>query len=247
MANIPQYRRVADDLRTQIRSGTLAAGSRLPSLPGLAEQYGVSVDVANKAIGTLRAEGLVETRQGSGSFVRGFTLIPRVSPSRLSKTQWGSGKAIQDLDTGRRWRTVDVVVSEAPAPADVAEALGIATDTTVITRGRRYIVDDRPVQLATSFYLLDMVRGTAITYTDTGPGGSYARLAELGHEPVRFEEIVVARAPHPDEVSALALPKTGSVVFHITRHAFTSVDRCVEVNHMVLDAAAYSLRYHFNA
>ncbi len=247
MPRTPQYRRVADDLRTQIRSGALPAGSQLPSIPNLGKQYGVSDDVAYRAIETLRAEGLVETRQGTGSFVRGFTLIPRVSPNRLSKAQWGSGKAIQDLDTGHRWRTADVVVSETPAPADIAEALGVEEGATVITRGRRYIVDDRPVQLATSFYVREMVRGTAITYTDTGPGGSYARLAELGYAPARFEETVVARAPHPDEAISLALPKVGGMVFHITRLAFTKNDRCVEVNHMVLDAAAYFLRYHFTA
>lgn len=247
MDKAPGYRHVADDLRSQIRSGTLPAGSRLPSLSQLGEQYGVSGDVARQAIGILRAEGLVETRQGSGSFVRGFALIPRVSPQRLAKAQWGSGHAIQDVDTGRRWRAVDVVVSETPAPADVAEALGIEAGAKVLTRGRRYVVEDRPVQLATSYYVLDMVRGTAITYTDTGSGGAYARLTELGFEPVRFVENVIGRAPDPDEAHALALPKTGGMVFQITRHAFTQADRCVEVNHMVLDAAAYFLRYHFTA
>lgn len=247
MDKAPGYRHVADDLRTQIRSGKLPAGSRLPSLSQLGVQYNVSGDVARQAIGILRAEGLVETRQGSGAFVREFSLIPRVSPNRLSKAQWGSGKAIQDLDTGRRWRTADVVVSESPAPADVAEALGIETGDKTITRSRRYIVDDRPVQLATSYYVLEIVRGTPITYTDTGPGGSYARLAELGYEPVSFVETVVARAPHPDEAFELALPKTSGMVFHITRQAYTESGQCVEVNHMVLDAAAYFLRYHFTS
>lgn len=247
MTTGPAYKHVADDLRAQIRSGKLHAGARLLSLSQLGEQYGVSGDVARQAIGLLRAEGLVETRQGSGAFVRTFTQIPRVSPGRLSKAQWGSGKAIQDLDTGRRWRTVDVVVSEGPAPTDVAEALGLEPGTQVISRSRRYFVDDRPVQLATSYYLVDMVRGTAITYTDTGPGGSYARLAELGYEPVRFAETITARAPHPDELFDLAMPKAGGLVFHIVRFAYAAGGKCVEVNHMVLDASAYLLQYHFDA
>lgn len=247
MGKSPGYRHVADDLRTQIRSGGLAAGSRLPSLSQLGAQYGVSGDVARQAIGILRAEGLVETRQGSGAFVRTFTQIPRVQPNRLSKTQWGSGKAIQDFDTGRRWRTVDVVVSEVDPSNEVAEALGTDPGGQVISRSRRFLVDDRPVQLATSYYPLEIVRGTAITYTDTGPGGAYARLAELSYEPTHFTETVVARAPHPDEAFDLAMPRTGGLVFHITRFAYTAEDQCVEVNHMVLDAAAYLLTYHFNA
>lgn len=247
MTDGPAYRQVTDDLRAQIRSGELQAGARLQSLAQLSGHYGVSRDVAREAIGVLRAEGLVETRQGSGTFVRTFARIPRVSPARLSRAQWGSGKAIQDMDTGPRWRTVDINVAEPPAPADVAEAFGIEPGSTVLSRSRRFFVDDRPVQLATSYYRLEMARDTPIALTNTGPGGSYARLAEKGFAPARFVERVVDRAPHPDEQLDLALPKTSGRVFHITRFAYAAEDYCVEVNHMVLDADAYDLEYHFDA
>lgn len=247
MADGPAYKRVADDLRAQIRAGKMAAGARLPSLPQLGNQYGVSLDVARQAISILRSEGLVETQQGKGAFVRTFAQITRNSPGRLSRAQWGSGKAIQDHDTGPRWRTVDIVVSEVHPPSDVAEALGVDQVDMVLSRARRFLVDDRPVQLATSYYPLDVVRGTAITYTDTGAGGAYARLAEAGFEPVRFTESVVARAPQPDEAFDLALPKAGGFVFDLTRFAYTAESRCIEVNRMVLDAAAYVLEYHFTA
>lgn len=247
MTDGPAYRQVADDLRAKIRSGELPAGSLIRSLGQLSGYYEVSRDVAKEAIGILRAEGLVETKQGLGTFVREFARISRVSPARLSRAQWGSGKAIQDADTGPRWRTVDINVAEPPAPSDVAEAFGIEPGATVLSRSRRFFVDDRPVQLATSYYRLDMARGTAIALTDTGPGGSYARLAEKGYAPARFIERVVDRAPHPDERLDLALPKTSGRVFHITRLAYTHQGLCVEVNHMVLDTDAYDLEYHFNA
>jgi GntR family transcriptional regulator len=243
----PAYKHVADDLRVKIRTGKLLAETRLPSLAQLGQQYGVSGDVARQAIGILRAEGLVETRQGSGAFVRAFAHITRNSPGRLSRTQWGHGRAIQDHDTGPRARTVDIVVSEITPPADVAEALRLEAGQLVISRARRFIVNERPVQLATSYYPLDLVRGTPITYTDTGPGGSYARLAELGSAPVRFTESVSARVAQADEAFDLALPAVGGFVFDMTRWAYTAEDRCIEVNRMVLDAAAYTLEYHFSA
>lgn len=247
MAGSPAYRQVADNLRAQIRTGEIPAGTKLPSLPKMAQRYEVSSDIARRAIAILVAEGLVESRQGAGTYVRVFAQITRSSPGRLSQAQWGTGKAIQDHDTGPRWRTVDVVVSESPAPEDVAEALGVEVGAGVISRARRFLVDERPVQLATSYYPLEIARGTAITYTDTGPGGTYARLADLGYAPVRFTEKVVSRAPHPDEFTDLALPKAGGQVFDVTRLAFTKEGRCVEVNRMVLDTAAYVLEYHFDA
>ena len=87
-----------------------------------------------------------------------------------------------------------------------------------------------------------MVRGTPIVYTDTGPGGVYARLAEIGHEPVRFEETLRARMPLPAETAALHLPG-GTPVICITRTALDADDRCLEVTQMTLDASAYELRY----
>src|SRR6185295_5923197 len=99
----------------------------------------------------------------------------------------------------------------------------------------------------TSYLPLDIVRGTAATYTDTGAGGLYARLADLGHAPARFTERVSARGPFPDERMALELPATGGMVFEIVRHAYDEAGRCVEVNRMVLDASAYELEYTFDA
>lgn len=241
-----EYRRVAEALRDQILSGQLAEGDRVPSIRQLVMRYDVTTGTAARAIAALRAEGLVVTTHGSGAFVRRFAPIRRSSPGRLSRQQWGAGKQIQDADTGPRPRTVDVEVGEVPAPDWVADALSIDVATPVVYRSRRFIVDDRPVQLATSYLPLELVRGTSITYTDVGPGGIYARLGDLGLEPVRFIEKLRARMPVPDEVSRLALPD-GTPVIEIKRCAFTANDRCVEVNRMVLDASAYLLDYAFTA
>ena len=66
----PGYLQIADDLREQIRSGSLAPGSPLPSTVRLAEQYDASVSVVKMAVGILRNEGLVIGQQGKGVFVR---------------------------------------------------------------------------------------------------------------------------------------------------------------------------------
>lgn len=60
---------VTSQLTEEIVAGDLAPGTRLPTERELMETYGVSRTVVREAIAALRAEGLVETRQGSGAFV----------------------------------------------------------------------------------------------------------------------------------------------------------------------------------
>ncbi|SET81989.1 winged helix-turn-helix domain-containing protein [Nonomuraea wenchangensis] len=66
----PAYLQIADDLRAQIRGGSLAPGTPLPSTAKLAEQYDASLSVVKLAVGVLRTEGLVIGQQGKGVFVR---------------------------------------------------------------------------------------------------------------------------------------------------------------------------------
>lgn len=173
--------------------------------------------------------------------MRTFEPIIRSFPTRMRA--WRKGQAIQDSDTGKRARMVEVTVGETGANEVVASAFGLAPGDPVLRRSRRFAVDDRLVQLADSYYLLEVVRSTSIVYTDTGPGGVYARLAEIGREPVRFTERLRSRMPLPAEVDALELPG-GTPIIAITRTAFDTEDRCVEVTEMVLDSSAYELEYN---
>jgi GntR family transcriptional regulator len=66
----PGYLQIADDLRDQIRRGSLAPGDPLPSTTQLAAAYDASLSVVKLAVGVLRNEGLVIGQQGKGVFVR---------------------------------------------------------------------------------------------------------------------------------------------------------------------------------
>ncbi|MEU3168521.1 winged helix-turn-helix domain-containing protein [Streptosporangium sp. NPDC006930] len=69
----PGYLQIADDLRDQIRRGSLAPGDPLPSTTQLATAYDASLSVVKLAVGVLRNEGLVIGQQGKGVFVRDDT------------------------------------------------------------------------------------------------------------------------------------------------------------------------------
>ncbi|RYX94370.1 MAG: FadR family transcriptional regulator [Comamonadaceae bacterium] len=67
--------RVTDVLSGKLRSGVYPVNARLPTENALSEEFGVSRTVVREAISRLKSEGLVETRQGSGTVV----LDPRSS------------------------------------------------------------------------------------------------------------------------------------------------------------------------
>ncbi|HET8681152.1 MAG TPA: GntR family transcriptional regulator [Micromonosporaceae bacterium] len=241
------YRRIAADLRGAIESGELGEGAKLPSHTALMTRYGVSRTTVGAALDVLRSEGLTEHRHGVGVFVRRFARIVRRSPERLSTAARESGRMIQDHDTGQRRRAVSVEVRREPAPEAVARALGVGAGADVVVRARRFDVDGRPVQVATSYLPVDLAGDTPIEDLDVGTGGIYARLAEIGAGPVEFEESVTARRPTADEVRDLGLPSVGVYVFEVVRHAYAGNGRCVEVNRMVMDGSVYELRYRFPA
>ena len=70
MAYVPDYQRIANDIRAEIDSGALVDGDRLPSIRQLRGRYGVSEQPVRMAHVVLRTEGLTEGHQGRGLFVR---------------------------------------------------------------------------------------------------------------------------------------------------------------------------------
>lgn len=66
---VPESRQIADWLRDCIEIGDFAAGVPLPPESWLQESFGVSRKTARRAVGILRAEGLVYTAPQRGTFV----------------------------------------------------------------------------------------------------------------------------------------------------------------------------------
>lgn len=201
---------------------------------------------ARQALGVLRNEGLAEARKGAGVFVRTFKPLRRRGIERLAQERWGSGRSVWSADTEDRELVVDQVEVREEAVGRLADALGLSAGSRVWVRSRRFVLDGKPVLFATSYLPSDVVADSAITRADTGPGGTYARLAELGHEPVHFREEIRCRMPSADEAERLSL-SLGTPVVQIVRTAFAEGGRAVEVNEMTLDSASYVLEYEFDA
>jgi GntR family transcriptional regulator len=242
-----KYREIADGLRRRIVDGDIQPGQRLPPERELVQEYGASLGTIRQAVATLRDEGIVESRVGSGVYVRRWKPIVRNALKRLSAEQWGEGKSIWKADIEDRPLVADgIQIEQLPAEPDIADLLNVPDGELVWRRSRRYLVDEVPVIRSMSYIPDDLARGTRITQTDTGPGGIYKQLAEAGHEPVRFREDLRCRMPSAVEVEDLRMAAATPVI-DMVRHAYDAAGRVVEVNRMILDASRYLLRYDFPA
>lgn len=82
LSPLPLHARIQRTLRQLILDGALASGTPLPASRQLASSLGVSRDTIEAAYGQLHAEGFIERRVGSGSFVAEAT---RLSPGRPAR------------------------------------------------------------------------------------------------------------------------------------------------------------------
>lgn len=238
---------IAAALRAAIQDGTYRPGDRLPGENALMADYGVARMTARHALAMLRDEGLTTTRHGVGVFVREFKPIIRNSIQRVSPRQWRAGRSIWDTDDDGRTLTVDrlQVRSTATPPDEVRAILRLTEEQQVTVRDRRYNLEGKPVMLATSYLPAHLVANSLITQPNPGPGGIYARLADLGQTPACFREDVIARMPSPAEADALQIAP-GTPVFLIIRTAATQDGNPIEVNRMILNAATFVIRYDFD-
>ena len=69
------WRLIADEVRSEIIDGYLQTGAKLPTEAELAERFQVHRNTVRQAVAALVSEGLVERRQGSGTYVLPHTLL----------------------------------------------------------------------------------------------------------------------------------------------------------------------------
>lgn len=247
-SGVPAYRQVAADLREKVESGAYAPGEKLPSESELLEAYGTSRVTVRQALALLRSEGVTETVQGKGVFVRSVPAVVRLSRSRLSKAARRANEAyfLADAAEGGFVPKVTVRVRTEDASPTHAGILGVEPGTELLVRDRVMKADEVPVQLAVSRLPRELTRGTQIEQADTGAGGVYARLEEGGIVLDHFVESVKTRTPTPEEARTLELP-AGVPVLAVRRIAYDVDGRAVEVNEMVLSGDRYELVYEVPA
>ena len=68
-AGVPIYRQIIDQIRFGIATGQLKIGEQLPTVRALAVELKVNLNTVSKAYKELEIRGILETQQGTGTFV----------------------------------------------------------------------------------------------------------------------------------------------------------------------------------
>lgn len=243
-----KYERIADDLRRRIDSGEYAPGGQLPTRDQLGERYRSSPGPVDEALNLLRAEGVIETLHGRGSYVRSPRRKVQRTPDRY---QWEKDRVripaeerIQtgavEKDTGLEFDRLDfrAEYQDAQADDDLAKTFGVPTGTRMLHRIYRThaLGEDAPVSLIDSYLVRDMIAPNPALLdvsNEPWPGGTQHQLYTVGIELDRIIDQITTRPPRPDEAEQLDIGP-GVAVFVLRKVSVDTNGRVVEVSDVVM-------------
>ncbi|HEV7368076.1 FadR/GntR family transcriptional regulator [Arenibaculum sp.] len=194
--------RVVSAIRSQVLSGEIPPGDKLPTESRLTEMFGVSRTVVREAIATLAADGLVEARQGAGVFVKqhpahAFGSIGLETGNRIShalnilEVRMGIEIESAGLAALRRNGAQEAQIQEAFFDFDRLLALGETT-------GKADFAFHRAIAAATNnpFYVevLDALGTRAIPCDVTSPWGTDSALSREYQEGLQREHLAILKA-----------------------------------------------------
>ena len=85
-SGVPAYRQLYDQVRQAVSLGHLQPGDQLPPVREVVRQITINPNTVHRAYRDLEAEGLVEGRQGRGTFVVEVP-VPSTTPERQAELQ----------------------------------------------------------------------------------------------------------------------------------------------------------------
>lgn len=152
--HVARYYQIAQCLRAAITTGMLLPGTALPSEQRLGEIFGVSRPTVRQAMQRLTEEGLLDRRQGAGTFVRKLNVQQR--HGRVI----GFSRRMMHEGLSPSSRVLEQRILRAQEAGEKARgALRVSASTPVMRLSRLRLINDAPVALETAHLPLDRFPG----------------------------------------------------------------------------------------
>lgn len=223
----PRYVQLRQRLEAGIKSGVLPLNSSLPPEREIAEITGLSRVTVRKAIQELVQAGLIEQRQGSGSFIR--LPVARMEQSLSQLTSFTEDMERRGFKTTSKWLERGLFM---PTPDEVA-ALDLPEGEQVARIYRLREADGRPMALERATLPLDILPNPIEVTTSL-----YEVLDRLGHRPARAVQKISAVNLEAREAGFLGVAE-GAAGLNIERTSFLTSGRVAELTRSLYRGDAY--------
>ena len=212
-SNSPRYLRLAQELAQRIDGGEFYPGDALPSERRIAELYDVSRVTVRRALEQLAADGVVEARQGSGTYVAQRLRQPLRELTGLSEDVRARGLTLTStvLDRG-----VGIPTSEEMI------GLGLSSGDRVTRLKRLRLADGSPLAVEAS-----AIPCSILPDPDAIGDSLYETLALDGNRPVRALQRLTSVAVD-NRIATLLDVAPGSPATFVIRVGYRADDRPVE-------------------
>ncbi|MFH8383559.1 GntR family transcriptional regulator [Kitasatospora sp. NPDC018058] len=243
--NEPLHKQVAAAMRQSIATDEWPPGTQLPTETDLAEKYGVSRPTVRLAVAALRSEGLLDVKQGRGTYVRAAVNGPSGSLDRTVTLRGGTYEMPIDTWFGHG---EEPTVYRTRTEAITAPLLEMEQDELMIGCDRLItepIGDGRALHRL--LLPMERIEDTPLAQQPgVTPAEAYAALAAAGRE-LAWRERVTARVPQPDEREALRLSEAAVllVVHRVTYDQASNLPLLLE--ELRLGAETTGLTYDIEA
>jgi GntR family transcriptional regulator, phosphonate transport system regulatory protein len=187
------WKQIEKTLLSEIMSGSIAPGDRLPSESALADRFSVNRHTIRRALAELSAQDILQIENGRGTFVTEKALRYKISKrirSVESMLRDGHDMAVKVLDA-----------TQSPADVEVAAALEIKPGSLLWTIESLSTIDKKPVICARHCFPLERFPDFYERYKSAG--SSTATLATYGIESTRKSMVISARLADQRELKLL--------------------------------------------
>ena len=188
-------------------SSTIKRGDKLPSEHDLVQQFEASRVTVRQALKSLRAEGLIEGRQGKGWFLRRVRAV-----QNLSRLQ-SFGEMLAPM--GLRVRSMVLDRGECAAPEAVANAFALAVGTNVVRVARLRIAGVRVMSYDLSYFPLDL--GRRLLREDLVRQDIFVLFERALGIRLGFADVTIEVVPADDESAERLKIAQATPIFKLTR------------------------------
>ena len=228
MGNKPIYRQIADALREKITAGELKPGDALPTESSLQETFSVSRVTVRQALKLLTEEQIIESIQGSGSYVR----EERVNYDIYQLTGFYEKLADRNVDTHSDVKTFEVI----KADVKLAETLNIRPDDKVWHVKRVRFIKQKPVNLEETWMPLAMFADLTWEVMENSKYHYIEQVKKMVID--RSEQELVPIMPSQEAIDALALDLAKPILEKVSR-GFLKDGRVFEYSRNVFNSDDY--------